>query len=213
MRYKDMPEKLKKVAYNLTGFIIENTYDEDEAGEESDRAVAEAYELGKRDATPFGVDWPCFEDGGLVGFGDVVEDHAGDPARVTRVSFAADGETTICCEGDGRSSSLRVPDCGDVKRPSVVCGDGETAKVGDTVRYSGSEYTIADWRFDVDGALRAYLSKDGKTDKFVPVRWLAICKPDSWRKWGSDLEAAVASGEVDTVEMMRRAKKLAKEES
>ena len=213
MRYKDMPEKLKKVAADLTDAMVDNEYDEDEAGVLSVDAISEAYELGKRDATPFGVDWPRFEDGELVGFGDVVEDHTGNLARVTRVSFAADGETTICCEDDGRSSSLRVPDCGDVKRPSVVCGDGETVKVGDTVYYGGGEYAIAGWRFDDEGEPRAYLSKDGKTDKFVPVRWLAICKSDSWREWGSDLEAAVASGEVDTVEMMRRAKKLAKEES
>ena len=35
-------------------------------------------------------------------------------------------------------------------------------------------------------------------------------RPDSWRLWGEDLDMAVKVGEVDKVEMMRRAKALAK---
>ena len=38
-------------------------------------------------------------------------------------------------------------------------------------------------------------------------------QPDSWILWGEDLDMAVKVGEVDKVEMMRRAKALAKADS
>lgn len=168
-------------------------------------------------ALPDGMEWPRFEDGGLVKVGDEVE-FMDETMSVYSVTFGeADWSLWCACEGiDGRLSGS----CGErVKRPApkVLDADGVPIKVGDTV------YFIAD---KDDGALTVecidvsgekpvvdlVYSDERGTWHLVDHEKLTHERPDSWRLWGEDLDRAVKVGEVDKVEMMRRAKALAKGE-
>lgn len=133
-------------------------------------------------ALPDGVEWPRFEDGEPVKVGDEVE-FEGETMRVHLATFDADG----------------VP-----------------IKVGDTVwaTYNGRKHIVM--AVCSDGSLHPEMvTDDGCMVEYEEGLWDFAKKvtheqPDSWILWGEDLDMAVKAGEVDKVEMMRRAKALAK---
>ena len=195
----------------------------------ADRVEAETDELrGLRDENerlrgmvrepqlPEGVKWPHFEDGGLVGFGDEVE-HEGETWKVTGVGFESPGfDIGLRC---GLNIGAMSGSYGErVKRPApkVLDADGVPIKVGDTVwtTYNGCEHVVK--AVCSDGSLRPnLLMKDGCMVEHEEGGWdlaknVTHEQPDSWILWGEDLDMAVKAGEVDKVEMMRRAKALAK---
>ena len=165
-------------------------------------------------ALPADVEWPRFEDGGLVGIGDELE-FEGKTMLVCDATLYADG-WALWCDREDMSGRL----CGKygerVKRPApeVLDADGVPIKVGDTVYFvDGDARPLTVERIDANGGEPAvdlvYAGRIFRWHSVNPEK-LTHERPDSWRLWGEDLDMAVKVGEVDKVEMMRRAKALAK---
>ena len=226
-------------------------------------------------ALPADVEWPRFEDGGLVRIGDELE-FEGKTMLVCDATFYADGWALWCdredmsgrlygsfderverpapevldADGvpikvddvvyyDGEPHPLTVvgitrdgkdalvdangeESCVEGGRPQdfshdapkpVLDADGVPIKVGDVVYFvggSGVRYAVKDIGFEPDGAFVDIIDEEGRYSTMVNPEKLTHERPDSWRLWGEDLDMAVKVGEVDKVEMMRRAKALAK---
>lgn len=165
-------------------------------------------------ALPDDMKWPRFEDGGLVRIGDELE-FEGKTMLVCDVTFYADG-WALWCDREDMSGRLHGSYGERVKRPvpKVLDADGVPIKVDDTVYFvDGDARPLTVERIDSNGGEPAVdLVYAGQI-----LRWysanpekLTHERPDSWRLWGDDLDMAVKVGEVDKVEMMRRAKALAK---
>lgn len=163
-------------------------------------------------ALPEGIEWPRFEDGELVRIGDEVE-FEGETWKVRCTILS--GECWALNVERGYDLVTGRCDYGErVKRPTpkVLDADGTPIEVGDTVWYIGPDKTADPRKMrTVDG----FTSETGKLRVLCGIYeidpdMLTHKEPDSWRAWGEDLDAAVKSGEVDKVEMMRRAKALAK---
>lgn len=165
-------------------------------------------------ALPEGVEWPRFEDGGLVGIGDELE-FEGKTMLVCDATFYADG-WALWCDREDMSGRLYGKYCERVKRPApkVLDADGAPIKVGDTVYFvDGDARPLTVKRIDANGGEPAvdlvYAGQILRWHSANPEK-LTHERPDSWRLWGEDLDMAAKVGEVDKVEMMRRAKALAK---
>lgn len=165
-------------------------------------------------ALPEGMEWPRFEDGGLVRIGDELE-FEGKTMLVCDATLYADGWALWCDRGD-TSGRLHGSYGERVKRPApeVLDADGVPIKVGDTVYFvDGDARPLAVERIDANGGEPAvdlvYAGQIFRWHSANPET-LTHERPDSWRLWGEDLDMAVKVGEVDKVEMMRRAKALAK---
>lgn len=165
-------------------------------------------------ALPEGVEWPRFEDGGLVGIGDELE-FEGKTMLVCDATFYADG-WALWCDREDMNCSLYGSYGARVKRPApkVLDADGVPIKVGDTVYFvDGDARPLAVERIDANGGEPAvdlvYAGRILRCHSVNPEK-LTHERPDSWRLWGEDLDMAVKVGEVDKVEMMRRVKALAK---
>lgn len=167
-------------------------------------------------ALPEGVEWPRFEDGEMVKFGDEVE-FEGEAAKVLDVAFSV--VRFSLGVGTATTSGRVYGFLGErVKRPApkVLDADGVPIKVGDTVwaTYNGCKHIVM--AVCSDGSLHPEMvTDDGCMVEYEEGLWDFAKKvtheqPDSWRLWGEDLDMAVKVGEVDKVEMMRRAKALAK---
>lgn len=170
-------------------------------------------------ALPEGVEWPRFEDGELVKMGDEVE-YKGETMRVYLATFDAAG-WALWCSREGIDSRFSGSYGERVKRPThkVLDADGVPIEVGDTVwaTYNGCKHIVM--AVCSDGSLHPeILTNDGCMVEYEEGLWDFAKKvtheqPDSWILWGEDLDMAVKVGEVDKVEMMRRAKALAKADS
>lgn len=168
---------------------------------------------------PEGVEWPRFEDGELVKMGDEVE-YKGETMRVYLATLDADG-WALWCSREGIDGRLSGSYGERVKRPApkVLDADGVPIEVGDTVwaTYNGCKHIVMS--VCSDGSLHPeILTNDGCMVEYEEGLWDFAKKvtheqPDSWILWGEDLDMAVKVGEVDKVEMMRRAKALAKADS
>lgn len=168
-------------------------------------------------ALPDGVEWPRFEDGEPVKAGDEVG-YGEETMRVRSVTFVANG-WSLRCERRGVDGVLYGSFGERVKRPTpkVLDADGVPIKVGDTVYFvDGDARPLTVERIDANGGEPAvdlvYAGRILRRHSVNPEK-LTHERPDSWRLWGEDLDMAVKVGEVDKVEMMRRAKALAKADS
>lgn len=166
-------------------------------------------------ALPDGMEWPRFEDGELLKMGDEVE-FEGETMRVSFVSFYADG-WSFHCEREGFDGRLSGSYGERVKRPApeVLDADGVPIKVGDVVYFVADkdDGALTVECIDVSGekpVVDLVYSDERGTWHLVDPEKLTHERPDSWRLWGEDLDMAVKVGEVDKVEMMRRAKALSK---
>lgn len=167
-------------------------------------------------ALPHGMEWPCFEDGELVKVGDEVE-YKGETMRVYLATLDAD-RWALWCSREGIDGRLSGSYGERVKRPThkVLDADGVPIEVGDTVwaTYNGCKHIVT--AVCSDGSLHPEMvTDDGCMVEYEEGLWDFAKKvtheqPDSWILWGEDLDMAVKVGEVDKVEMMRRAKALAK---
>ena len=165
-------------------------------------------------ALPSDVEWPRFEDGGLVRIGDELE-FEGKTMLVCDATFYADG-WALWCSREDMSGRLHGSYGERVKRPApkVLDADGVPIKVGDTVYFvDGDARPLTVERIDANGGEPAvdlvYAGRILRWHSVNPEK-LTHERPDSWRLWGEDLDMAVKVGEADKVEMMRRAKALAK---
>ena len=165
-------------------------------------------------ALPEGIEWPRFEDGEMVKFGDEVE-FEGEAAKVLDVAFSV--VRFSLGVGTATTSGRVYCDLGEsVNRftPKVLDADGVPIKVDDTVYFvDGDARPLTVERIDANGGEPAvdlvYAGQILRWHSANPEK-LTHERPDSWRLWGEDLDMAVKAGEVDKVEMMRRAKALAK---
>ena len=169
-------------------------------------------------ALPEGVEWPRFEDGGLVRIGDELE-FEGKTMLVCDATFYADG-WALWCDREDMSGRLYGKYGERVKRPApeVLDADGVPIKVGDVVYFVADkdDGALTVECIDVSGekpVVDLVYSDERGTWHLVDPEKLTHERPDSWLKWGEDLDMAVKVGEVDKVEMMRRAKALAKADS
>lgn len=167
-------------------------------------------------ALPEGIEWPRFEDGEMVKFGDEVE-FEGEAAKVLDVAFSV--VRFSLGVGTATTSGRVYGFLGEpAKRPApkVLDADGVPIKVGDTVwaTYNGRKHIVM--AVCSDGSLHPEMvTDDGCMVEYEEGLWDFAKKvtheqPDSWILWVEDLDMAVKAGEVDKVEMMRRAKALAK---
>lgn len=165
-------------------------------------------------ALPEGMEWPRFEDGELVKVGDELE-FEGKTMLACDATFYDDG-WALWCDREDMSGSLYGKYGERVKRPApkVLDADGVPIKVGDTVYFAdGDARPLTVERIDANGGEPAvdlvYAGQILRWHSVNPEK-LTHERPDSWILWGEDLDMAVKAGEVDKVEMMRRAKALSK---
>lgn len=187
---------------------------------------------------PEGIEWPRFEDGGLVNVGSEVE-LEGETMLVCEVALDADG-WALWCENDGLDGRLRGSYCKRVKRPvvpKVLDADGVPIKVGDTVwaTYNGCKHIVM--AVCSDGSLHPEMvTDDGCMVEYEEGLWdfakkVTHERPDSWERLSNDAKmGAVTYADrilgVDTREttteedyeafardIVRRAKALAKADS
>ena len=166
-------------------------------------------------ALPEGVEWPRFEDGEPVKVGDEVGND--EPFTAKEIAFESDrwlikasSRSAFGCFHGAFGEAVKRP------APEVLDADGVPIKVGDTVWAAyGERRKHVVKAVCSDGSLHQNLRSEGccMVD-YEEGGWdfadRVSHEPDSWRLWGEDLATAVKVGEVDKVEMMRRAKALAK---
>ena len=159
-------------------------------------------------ALPEGVEWPRFEDGELVKIGDEVE-YGGKALEVDAICFDRE-EWSMALRRNLDISRMSGSYDERVKRPTlkVLGADGVEIRVGDTVYCNGEDKPLVVSHI-VDSTKVTLIADRVSYFRANPSR-LSHERPDSWRLWGDDLDMAAKVGEVDKVEMMRRAKALAK---
>lgn len=168
---------------------------------------------------PEGVEWPRFEDGELVGFGDEVE-FEGAAWKVSIVRLCADG-WVIAVSTVSVDAQLRGCYGERVKRPTpkVLDADGAPINVGDTVylRSNGRKGEVTGF-YEEDGATWVAVSYELGGDRMTvntDGKALTHERPDSWERIEEDAYHLVMSEYLETPEddvgdLVRRAKALAK---
>lgn len=169
-------------------------------------------------ALPDGMEWPRFEDGELVKIGDEVE-YKGETMRVYLATFDADG-WALWCSREGVDGRLSGSYGERVNRPThkVFDADGVPIEVGDIVYRDADPEPLQVELIYAGSTCYCTVRLKDSAGKYITTDAprLSHKKPepaDSWILWGEDLDMAVKAGEVDKVEMMRRAKALAKADS
>ena len=148
--------------------------------------LADALEAAQQ--LPEGVEWPRFEDGEMVRFGDEFE-YCGVKTRVTDVEFR-DGKTAVW-GGVGTDDPTVPVDNEPIKRPAIKDKDGKTIKKGDTVwGEDGREWLVTGFLRDKHHCVVAI---SGIKTKMLKPEWLTHSKPDT-------LEAVDADAAKDPCE-------------
>ena len=138
-------------------------------------------EMGRR-LMPEGMEWPRYEDGEPVKFGDAFRDHQGNTRSVLTVKIWQEGGFEIGTgQGtyDWHSASERV------KRPApkVLDADGVEIRVGDTVWCEACGGPLTVESIDQDGTV---LTKNGMMCMQHTGDDLTHERPDSWERLESD---------------------------
>lgn len=102
----------------------------DECLERSSAWFNDAANAIERSALPEGVEWPRFEDGEIVRFGDKVS-FGDEGGAVSSIELQDEGYFLLhVCNGAGRCSQRHFSPVERVKRPPVLAADGEPLEVG-----------------------------------------------------------------------------------
>lgn len=175
-------------------------------------------------ALPEGVEWPRFEDGGLVRIGDELE-FEGKTMLVCDATFCADGWEFWCDRGD-MNSRLYGSYGERVKRPApkALDADGVPIKVGDTVYFvDGDARPLAVERIDANGGEPAvdlvYAGERIHWHSANPEK-LTHERLDSWERIASDMEDFAVDNEINgghevfdrAMDFVDRIRKLAEKE-
>lgn len=139
-------------------------------------------------ALPEGMEWPRFEDGGLVRIGDELE-FEGKTMLVCDATFYAD-DWALWCDREDMSGRLYGKYGERVKRPApkVLDADGVPIKVGDTV-YCNGEYKPFMVSHIVDSTKVALIADRVSYFRANPSR-LSHERPDSWERIEEDAKLA-----------------------
>lgn len=174
---------------------------------------------------PEGIEWPRFEDGELVRFGDKVTEEVDQPALTVNSIEFQEPSVLLAVTLSGRTAGgdrayINMQHGERVKRPSILARDGKPIKVGETLyadptaNGDGKGWYICELhpgkRYDIE-AIPASCAMDQEHNEHLAKRlkskWLTHEKPvwDSWERLASDVQQFPMS----TREVLRRAKKLA----
>lgn len=154
-------------------------------------AIAQRVE--KERALPDGVEWPRFEDGEPVRFGDEV-DWDGDVMRVGSVWLHREG-WGLHVSSTGVEGTFHGEYCKRVKRPApkVLDADGAPIKVGDVVYFvggAGVRYAVKDIGFEPGGAFVDIIDEKVRGSLMVSPEKLTHERPDSWERIEEDAKLA-----------------------
>lgn len=173
-------------------------------------------------ALPDGMEWPRFEDGEMVKFGDEVE-FEGEAAKVLDVAFSV--VRFSLGVGTATTSGRVYGFLGEpAKRPApkVLDADGEPIRIGDEVNIDGDAMTVLGYHLHNDMLL--LVAKDKKSGRLFTsepssVRHFKPEHADSWEKLEEDVNLGCrdycekhrlkACDYNMRVHMLARAKKLA----
>lgn len=144
-------------------------------------------------ALPADVEWPRFEDGGLVRIGDELE-FEGKTMLVCDATFYADG-WALWCDREDMSGRLHGSYGERVKRPApkVLDADGVPIKVGDVVYFvggAGVRYAVKDIGFEPGGAFVDIIDEQVRGLLMVSPEKLTHERPDSWERIEEDAKLA-----------------------
>ena len=150
-------------------------------------------------ALPEGIEWPRFEDGEMVKFGDEVE-FKGEAAKVLDVAFSV--VRFSLGVGTATTSGRVYCDLGEsVKRPApkVLDADGVPIEVGDTVYCDDDPEQLIVDSFDDPGCVYITLAKspNGILYTIEPSRLSHDEPPDSWERIASDMEDFAVNNEIN----------------
>ena len=169
-------------------------------------------------ALPDGMEWPRFEDGGLVRIGDELE-FEGKTMLVCDATFYADG-WALWCDREDMSGRLYGNYGERVKRPApkVLDADGVSIKVGDTVYCNGKDKPLMVSHI-VDSTKVALIADRVSYFRANPSR-LSHERPDSWERIASDMEDFAVDNEINgghevfdrAMDFVDRIRKLAEKE-
>lgn len=140
-------------------------------------------------ALPEGVEWPRFEDGEMVKFGDEVE-FEGEAAKVLDVAFSV--VRFSLGVGTATTSGRVYGFLGEpAKRPTpkVLDADGEPIRIGDVLYSSGNECRVVSITVKADEACVGVHTDEGAFLPSVNPKYLSRKKPeppDSWEKLEKD---------------------------
>ena len=136
-------------------------------------------------ALPDGMEWPRFEDGGLVRIGDELE-FEGKTTLVCDATFYADG-WALWCDREDMSGRLYGKYGERVKRPApkVLDADGVPIKVGDTVYCDGEDEPLR--VSHTTDSTKVTLIDDHASYCTVKPSRLSHERPDSWEKLEEDV--------------------------
>lgn len=138
---------------------------------------------------PEGVEWPRFEDGGLVRIGDDVKNE-GETMRVYLATFDSDG-WALWCSREGIDGRLSGSYGERVKRPApeFIDADGVPIKVGDTVYCDGEDEPLR--VSHITDSIKVTLIDDHASYYTVKPSRLSHEPPDSWEKLEEDADKCV----------------------
>lgn len=145
-------------------------------------------------ALPEGMEWPRFEDGGLVRIGDELE-FEGKTMLVCDATLYADG-WALWCDREDMSGRLYGKYGERVKRPApeVLDADGVPIKVGDVVYFvADDDGALIVECIDVSGekpVVDLVYSDDRGTWHLVDPKKLTHERPDSWERIEEDAKLA-----------------------
>lgn len=159
-----------------------------------------AVEMDKR-LMPKGMEWPCFEDGDKVKFGDYVKQKDnGCRFTVETIEFINDGWSAVA-QKDGLRNVYRPGELVKLTGPEAIGNDGFPIKVGDSVWDAitgGGPFLVKEIKFDDDRDEPEDIVWCGEYVKnsfkmFRIANNLTHTKPDqtdSWEKWRNDVSLA-----------------------
>ena len=186
----------EKDAENVTTVSSYDLLPEDER-----KAIAWAREHGGLGAVekrlmPEGMEWPRFEDGETVKFGDEFADGLGNTRKCQSVELLG-GDDGVCDaairwgEHDCDFMLVCVWQGERVKRPApkVVDADGVEISVGDTVYLTGYDEPLTVKGFDNDGRVLMDYHNDDSLG-YKPSK-LTHEQPDTWERLEHDAEKTV----------------------
>lgn len=144
-------------------------------------------------ALPDGIEWPRFEDGGLVMIGDELE-FEGKTMLVCDATFYADG-WALWCDREDMSGRLYGKYGERVKRPApeALDADGVPINVGDTVYCNGEDKQLMVSHI-IDSTKVALFDGHFSYFRVKPSR-LSHKRPDSWNRLLEDLDKGAVAAE------------------
>lgn len=139
-------------------------------------------------ALPDGMEWPRFEDGGLVRIGDEVE-FEGKTMRVCEVALYADS-WALWCDCEDMSGRLHGSYGERVERPApkVLDADGVSIKVGDTVYCDDDPRPLR--VIHISDSINVTTIDDHAAYYTVKPPHLTHERPDSWERIEEDAKLA-----------------------